>query len=47
MKSDGLNNYKDSLVIVTTATGEPDAVQYMKKLGMIQGLDYFTFSMIN
>lgn len=42
-----IEKYKDAFVIVTTASGEPDAVNYMKSLGRMPGKDYFTFSMIS
>lgn len=46
-RSQCLQEWKDKFVIVTTATGTPDAVEYMNSLGFEAWKDYYTFSMIN
>lgn len=47
IRSDKLQNFRDVFIIVTTATGESSAVQYLKEIGLKPREDYFTFSMIN
>lgn len=44
---DQLELLENVFVIVTTASGEPEAVQYMQKIGMEPKTDYFVFSMIS
>ena len=47
VKANAIKHFPDAFVIVTTATGESEAIQYMNNLGRKSGEDYFTFSMIS
>lgn len=42
-----IEDFQDAYVIVTTATGEQEAVGYLNGLGMVPERDYFVFSMIS
>lgn len=42
-----LSEWKDKFVIVATATGTPEAANYMNSLGFVPRKDYYTFSMIS